>query len=101
MLGAVIRGASSARAIRWERDQRALWRKAPGSIIVLGPADPAPVALRGTGVVLWSALERPLSLAELTARLAAEFDVDPQVMRADIEPVITRLAKAGTLRPVR
>jgi hypothetical protein len=66
--------------------------------VLLGPDADDPVILRGTGVALWAALDRPQSIQELAARLAAEFDADPASVRSDIEPVIARLSDAGVLR---
>jgi hypothetical protein len=93
---AAARGAVA----RWARDERVLWRLGPGFVVLLAPGDAAPISLRGTGVALWAALDRPRTVPEVVAQLAGEFDADPDVVRPDIEPVIARLAEAGAIRSV-
>jgi dTDP-4-amino-4,6-dideoxygalactose transaminase len=85
---------------RWERDERTLSRSAPDFVVLLAPDGDDPIVLRGTGVALWQALDRPQNTEELANRLAAEFHADPAAVRSDIEPVIARLGAAGVLRAV-
>jgi hypothetical protein len=85
---------------RWERDERTLSRSAPDFVVLLAPDGDDPIVLRGTGVALWQALDRPQNTEELANRLAAEFHADPVAVRSDIEPVIARLGAAGALRAV-
>jgi dTDP-4-amino-4,6-dideoxygalactose transaminase len=85
---------------RWERDERTLSRSAPDFVVLLAPDCADPIVLRGTGVALWQALDRPQNTEELANRLAAEFHADPGAVRSDIEPVIARLGAAGVLRAV-
>jgi Coenzyme PQQ synthesis protein D (PqqD) len=85
---------------RWERDSRTLSRSAPGIVVLLGPTGSDPIVLRGTGVALWAALERPQSTDEVAARLATGFVTDPDAVRSDIEPVLAQLSAAGVLRAV-
>jgi hypothetical protein len=89
---------SSAR--RWERDHRTLSRSAPGVVVLLGPDGGDPILLRGTGVALWRALDRPQTTDQLARRLAAEFDADAEAVRSDIDPVMERLDGVGVLRAV-
>ncbi|MGH8976994.1 MAG: PqqD family protein [Acidimicrobiia bacterium] len=84
----------------WRRDERTLSRSAPGRVVLLGPDGDDPIVLRGTGVALWRALDRPQSTDELTISLAKEFDANPDAVRSDIEPVLAQLSAAGVLRPV-
>jgi hypothetical protein len=83
---------------RWERDDRTLSRSAPGLVVLLGPDGGDPITLRGTGIALWTALDRPQSTEDLAIRLAADFHIDRAAVRSDIGPVIGRLAAAGVLR---
>jgi hypothetical protein len=85
---------------RWERDKRTLSRSAPDFVVLLAPDGDDPIVLRGTGVALWQALDRPQNTEELANRLAVEFHADPAAVRSDIEPVIARLGAAGVLRAV-
>jgi Coenzyme PQQ synthesis protein D (PqqD) len=84
----------------WRRNERTLSRSAPGLVMVLGPERGDPIVLRGTGVALWRALDRPQSTDELAISLAEEFDASPDAVRADIEPVLAQLSVAGVLRAV-
>ncbi|MGH9025750.1 MAG: PqqD family protein [Acidimicrobiia bacterium] len=90
--------AGTRRRARWERDERALWRAAPGLIVVLGPRGQAPIALHGSAVALWAALDRPRTVTELVGHLALAFDSDPEIIRADVQPVLDQLAEAGAVR---
>jgi Coenzyme PQQ synthesis protein D (PqqD) len=83
---------------RWQRDERTLARSAPGLVVLLGADGGDPIVLRGTGVALWEALDRPRGTDELAMRLAAKFNGDLAAVRSDIEPVIARLGAAGVLR---
>jgi hypothetical protein len=85
---------------RWERDERVLWRRGPGSVVLLCPGSEAPISMRGTGLALWAALERPRSLAELARYLAAEYATDAAIVQRDIEPVVATLAASGAVRRV-
>ena len=84
----------------WRRDERTLSRSMPGLVVVLGPERGDPIVLRGTGVALWRALDRPQSTDELAISLAEEFDASPDAVRSDIEPVLEQLSVAGVLRAV-
>jgi hypothetical protein len=86
--------------VRWQRDERTLFRTAPGVVVLLGPDKGDPIALRGTGVALWELLDRPQGTEELATRLAAEFAGDTARLRSDIEPVIAQLAAVGVLQAV-
>jgi len=98
-MGTVSSSMSGPSPRRWRRDERTLWRVGPGSVVVvLGPHDATPRSLRDTGAALWAALDRPRSVHEVAARLAAEFDADPDVVRRDVEPVVAQLVETGALR---
>jgi Coenzyme PQQ synthesis protein D (PqqD) len=90
-------GAGTGRT-GWARDERVLWRAAPGLVVVLGPHAKEPISLRGSAVPLWATLDRPQNVADVVERLAPAFSADPDIIRADIEPVIARLAQVGALR---
>jgi hypothetical protein len=96
-MGGTTGGAVEA---RWERDERVLWRRGPGWVVLLCSGSEAPISVRGAGVALWAALDRPRSLAELARHLAAEFAADSAIVRRDIEPVVATLAASGAVRRV-
>ena len=69
----------------------------PGLVVVLGPERGDPIVLRGTGVALWRALDRPQSTDELAISLAEEFDASPDAVRSDIEPVLEQTFRRGRI----
>jgi Coenzyme PQQ synthesis protein D (PqqD) len=77
---------------RWRRDERTLSRSAPDLVVLLGPDGGDPIALRGTGVALWHALDQPQSTDELAILLAGEFDASPEAVRSDIDPLLAQLS---------
>jgi hypothetical protein len=85
---------------RWERDDRTLSRSAPGVVVVLSPGGGDPICLRGTGVALWEALDKPRSTEELSATLACAFDADRAEVHVHVAPIIAQLSAAGVLRAV-
>jgi len=87
-----------ATPLRWRRDERTLWRAGPGRIVVFLDHDATPRSLRDTGAALWALLDRPRTMQEIETLLAAEFVADPDVVRRDIEHVITQLGEAGAIR---
>ena len=90
--------AAGRDADRWERDERVLWRDAPGVTIILGPNDENPIAMRGTALALWAALDEPRTMNEIIELLMTHYHAARELIRADIEPALNRLAKSGALR---
>ena len=86
--------------VRLSRDERVLSRDAGDFVVLLGPHADNPIVLRGTGIVLWAALDEPRSVAELAGRLAAQFAADPVGVRADIASLIGQLRGARILRVI-
>lgn len=50
-----------------------------------------------TAARIWALVEAPRRLSDLCAALAAEFDADPAVLRADTRALIEELARDGLL----
>jgi hypothetical protein len=73
-----------------------LWR-AGAFGVVLGVPGGEPITLTGTGRALWDALAEPVTPAELAAGLADAFAADPEVVAADIAPVLAELGRVGAL----
>jgi hypothetical protein len=69
--------------------------------VVLGVPGREPLTLEGTGRALWDALADPVTPAELAAELANGFAADPDVVAADIAPVLDELARAGAIEVLR
>ena len=57
-------------------------------------------ALNPVGASIWQALDQPLSQQDLHALLHKEYDVDPEVLMADLARFLTEMASIGALREV-
>ena len=53
------------------------------------------LTLNETGAVLWRALEQGGDIEALVAALTAEYDVAPEVAKADVEEFMVKLLDAG------
>ena len=86
-------------AVRWIRHEKTLWRTTPGgAAVVLGATDGAPRSLTGSGAALWLLLDEPRTLEELSQKIAPQFGVEVDKVRAAIEPVIAELETATAIR---
>lgn len=75
----------------WQRSACALWRRS-GQTLVLKSQDPDElVTLDQAGLALWRELEEPLTLEEVSVRLAALFGADPEQVAADLVPLLDDL----------
>jgi hypothetical protein len=87
--------------MRWQRNERTLWRAGPdGSLVVLAPTDQQPYVVHGSGAALWRALAEPRTTAEVAADLASSFGVASDVIIRDIEPVFAALVEHDAVRRV-
>lgn len=53
------------------------------------------LTLNETGAVLWRALEQGGDADALVAALTAEYDVTPEVAKADVEEFLAKLLESG------
>jgi len=53
--------------------------------------------LNGTAAAIWAALGESATIGELTLRLADRFEVDPAIVRPDVETLLARLRADGLL----
>lgn len=83
-----------------ERAPSALWREALDGVLVLTPHRPEPDHISTPGEILWSLLASPSTIDDLVTDLAGRFDIDGDVIRADVEPVLAALLEHGAVRPV-
>lgn len=51
--------------------------------------------ISGVGARIWELLAEPTTLDSLVDTICAEYKVDPQVCRADVEEFVTRLGDLG------
>lgn len=84
---------------RFVRADEVLWRDS-GHVLVLARVDGYAVTLTGPGGAVWDVFERPRTLDEASAALAAVFGVDADVVRGDLEPLLARLVDEGFVRTV-
>jgi hypothetical protein len=80
------------------RSDRVLFRFLPDGVLLLPIEGGDPLFLGGPGAFLWELLAEPTSLLEAVQILAEAHQTDPEVVRADIEPVIEELAQLGVVR---
>lgn len=55
------------------------------------------ITLNDVGAFLWKKLEADLTKEELLAKLLAEYDVEENIAKADIDEFIARLEGAGLI----
>jgi Coenzyme PQQ synthesis protein D (PqqD) len=84
----------------YRRCSDVLWRRALDAVLVLPPGAAEPITLAATGPEVWELLETPHSLAELAGKLSVAHQVDPDVVAADVGPVLERLGALGLIEPV-
>ena len=80
---------------RYRRSGDALWRCLPDRVVMLPPAGGGVVTLDDSGPALWAALLEPRSLDELACHLAEHFATAPDLVRADIAPILGDLVTRG------
>lgn len=86
--------------VRYSRGKRVLWRQAADRVLLLPATDGELVSLTGTGVALWELLTEPLELGDLSAVMATAFDVDPELIAADLLPILEDLTRRGLVEAV-
>ncbi len=75
-----------------------LWRRVADGVMIRRRGDDETVVLAGSGIALWSVLVAPISMGDLTRQLAATHATTPDVVAADIEPVLDDLVERGVVR---
>ena len=55
------------------------------------------LGLSDTGARVWELIEAPLSLDDICALLEKEFDVAPDICRAEVEAFLGEMAKHGAI----
>lgn len=75
------------------RDPAAIWRAAPG-YLVLGRPDRPPITVSGPGADVWL-LTDALDRRSIVDVLAARYDADREVVRADVDALLDRLVDDG------
>jgi hypothetical protein len=81
--------------VRWHRRPDVLWRRSLDAVVILPVAAKEPVALAGTGPVLWELLAEPRTTTDLVELLAAACGTPVEQVAADAVPLLERLAESG------
>ncbi len=85
---------------KYQQDRDIAWRSVDGEAVLVDPVARELRVLNPVGTAVWAALETPRTLEELTAEIAAAFDVSPGTARADIEAFLAVLRSKKLLREI-
>jgi hypothetical protein len=100
MGGVVVNPVEEDHSLRWRRNGSALWRSAPGPlVVVLPPGAAVPLSLTGPGAQVWAALAEPRSLDDLVEAFVDAYDAGPAVVRHDIGALVRALADVAAVVP--
>lgn len=75
----------------WQRSACALWRRSGQTLVLKANDTDELVTLGHAGLELWVELAEPLTLEEVSIRLAALFGVEPEQVAADLAPLLDDL----------
>ena len=81
------------------REGAASWREIDGETILLDLESSKYLGLNRAGTVLWPAIVHGSSKDELTQRLAAEFELDPDQAARDVDAFIAACRERNLLEP--
>jgi len=91
---------ANATSLRWVRSEDALWRRLPDAVVIVPVPDGDPLALEGTGALLWDLLGRPITLEDVAASLAEAHAVGADLVIRDIASLLDDLARLRLVRRV-
>ena len=74
-----------------------MWRSVDGEVIALDAVKSEYLAVAGSGAILWEALARGTTEAELRELLCSRYDVEPERAERDIARFLDELRRAGLL----
>jgi hypothetical protein len=83
--------------VRIQRAPSAVDAVVDGQTVVLSPLDFSYHTLDPVGARIWGLLARPLTTDELVAALCAEYAVDTQRCRSDVDPFLERMVAIGAV----
>jgi hypothetical protein len=75
----------------------ALWRVSAGRVVVLSPTLTQPLLLEGTAALLWVALARPATAADVLDDLLATVDAPRAELASGIDRSVGELAARGAV----
>lgn len=74
-----------------------LVRRGEFGVALLERTATAPQVLTGTGAAVWDSFDEPSTVPGVTARLATEYGVAPEVVACDVDRLVTDLLALGLL----
>lgn len=86
----------------WRRAPDVLWRQLADGVIVLSPGDTddQPTFVQASGAIMWELLATRTTVPDMVSILADIYDVNPSVVRADLEPVLLALEGRGAVERI-
>ena len=66
-----------------------------GNIVIMTLADGKYFELNRVGAHIWAQLEQPASISEIVDQLAAQYEVDIDTCRAEVETWLSRMHELG------
>lgn len=79
------------------RGERLAARKVGGEMVILSADDSSLFVLNEIGTAIWEAADGRTSTAAIADRVCAEYDVDADTARRDVEEFVLTMASAGVL----
>lgn len=81
--------------VQWSRDPLAA--DVSGNVVLMSVQRGAYYGLDGVGSDIWRRLTEPTGVASLCDALAAAYDGEPDIVRADVLRFLTRLVEEGLI----
>jgi Coenzyme PQQ synthesis protein D (PqqD) len=76
---------------RPERNPNLAWREIDGEVVIISPEDSQVHELNETASLIWKHADGTHGLEEITAQVAAVYDVAPEAARTDVAELIAQL----------
>ena len=83
--------------LRVKRNTQVAWRELDGQVMLVTPGDAMLHLLNDVGSFVWKQLDGPLSTEELAAAVCAEYEVDRDTARADVEQFLSDILEKDML----
>ena len=81
------------------RSPQAMSRQLDDEVVILDVPSGRYFSLNAVGVVVWDRLADEATIDDLVDAVTAEFEVDPDTARSDIDGLVASLTEAGLLEP--
>jgi coenzyme PQQ synthesis protein D (PqqD) len=82
---------------RIRRRPDVLWRRSLQAVVLLPAGADETYTMGGTGIALWELLAEWRTADDIVAVLADVFGADPEVVRADVTPILDALTARGAI----